>query len=104
MLFFGVHNTPVIKGNYTCSVFSAIHISLENFCQLIAATHPLSRAISWQQFSNDIWIAGNTLHVTLLSADEIETQIPYPFSSKTLSEKVKLSNYKPEQAHRFPGG
>jgi len=35
------------------------------------ATHLLSREISWQQLSNDMWIAGNTRHVKLSSAIEI---------------------------------
>ena len=38
------------------------------------ATHLLSRAINWQQFSNNMWIAGNTLHVTLPSAVEINSR------------------------------
>ena len=44
------------------------------------ATHLLSTAISWQQLSNNMWIAGSTLHVTLSSAVEInsrhKTRIP----------------------------
>jgi hypothetical protein len=44
------------------------------------ATHLLSTAISWQQPSNYMWIAGSTLHVTLSSAVEInsrhKTRIP----------------------------
>jgi hypothetical protein len=37
------------------------------------ATHLLSRAMIWQQFSNDMWNAESTLHVKLSSAVEINS-------------------------------
>jgi hypothetical protein len=38
------------------------------------ATHLLLMAICWQQLSNYMWIAGNTMHVTLTRAVEINSR------------------------------